>query len=117
MGSVYRRPSRSGYQILAHFIDRLTVRFLSKIRRRFAEFPSENVGEMAMAGETEIESDRCEIGTRGGYQFKRCPQPQHCQIPMDRQARLLLEDTRKIKGRSVDRGRHIFQGHGFGHVS
>ena len=108
-----REAKNSGYQILAHFADGIFRLLLTNGRGRFAEFTPENICEMAMARKSQIECDIGNFKVRISDPLKRRTQPQHRQITMDRQPRLLLKDACEVKWRSVYRTSNVIERHGF----
>jgi hypothetical protein len=95
------RREKSYYQILAHFAKRAAAGVTAHVGGRPAEFAVEGIGEVAVAGKAEFESERSEIVRAADQSVERRAEAQSSQIAMHRHAGSLLKDTGEMKGRRV----------------
>src|SRR5438045_3662717 len=92
----------SGYQVLAHFAQLVTLAARARFGRGYAEFPLEQVRKMTVARKTKIEREAGQISRVVRQHFERSPQTKKGQIAMNRNTGFALKYPRKVEWRCPD---------------
>src|SRR5439155_25776803 len=80
------------------------------LTRRHAELGAERGGEVAVAGEADVQRDTGEIDPGVGQPLQRRPQPKPVAIAVHGQARVLPEGPAEVVDGEANRRRQLFEG-------
>ena len=107
------RSGFAGLQILAHFAEPFESSPSPAFGRRDTKCAPERVAEMAVAGESQAEGERSQIGFLFDQPFQCRAQTQAIPILMNRQSRFTPENAREMKRRAVDCAGDVLQSQSF----